>query len=1045
MVYRLIISISIVFIASIAIMFEPRLTLTQTHESAQAAAVLNFVSPTPTVSSANATPTSKISHATIDISDPTIFAAIISAIVSVVIACAGGVGILHGHGLQKKLLRYQKELDMQYEVKQQEEQRKTANLDVIRREALLAKNNAERAEAYCRGLRADPRISWLQILDMSRPLEIANVYIRVLIHEEARPRYEIDPLLRNAEMDHDPKKMLQASRTYLERRASAALSPEEAIRKYRCCVIVGDPGAGKTTLLKFLTLKSSENALKDLPNLPLYIELNHFATQTEHRSLLDFAANLWDERYGFMKEDARAYLEEMLKAGKVLVLLDALDETIIGEQTEAAEASYQRATNAILQVTTLYPRSPIVVTARKAGYQQRMPLPGFTEFEVVDFRLEDMQKFVTKWFTSSDDPQKQMKASDLNTKLSRHERIQAIASTPLLLTLIVLVYQAQLDLPDRRTDLYKRCIDVLLREWDAKRHIRRRQEFKPEHKQQLLTEVAWYFHTQGKRFFPKRELLTVIAGFLPVVGLPPEEHERVLEEIANENGLLKEQAHGWYSFLHLTLQEYFVAQYVNDHNELTFLSAHLDEPWWEEVLLLYAGQTYDASPLLSQLLGHTAQQDDIFHTRLLAAGHCLAASPMIRQIPLRDEVITRLFELLTGTDYSLLRKRVAKTLAEIGGPRVNSRLIDLLSNQQTSRDVCLHIARALGEVGDRSVAPDLVRLLDKQPIDLNVRWSIADALGSLGELSIIPDLIHLLDNQQVHLSVRRNVANAMGILGDQSVMPELRYLLDNQHVDLTVRWSIAAALGSLGDQSVISELRLLICEKQVSIDFRIHAANALLALGERSVVSDLLQLLNNQQVDLIVRWSIAKTIGALGERSAVPELLRLLDSKQVDKDVRIRIATALGTLGDPSVVPELLCLLDNQQVDKDVRRSIADTLGVLGDRSVIPDLLHLLDNPNIDLAVHWSIIATLGTLGEPSVIPKLLQLLNSQQADWNVRIRIAEALGSLAQDDSTIQEIMKLLQTSDLSDVIYDTLWSISQHAGVKIFVCDTGPEIVHL
>src|SRR5262249_1849464 len=125
---------------------------------------------------------------------------------------------------------------------------------------------------------------------------------------------------------------------------------------------------------------------------------------------------------------------------------------------------YQRASNAILQVTTLYPLSPIVVTARKAGYQQRMPLPGFTEFEVVDFRLEDMQEFVSRWFMYSDDSQKQEAAADLNAKLSRNQRIQAIGSNPLLLTLIVLVYQAQLDLPDRRTDLYERCVDVLLRE-----------------------------------------------------------------------------------------------------------------------------------------------------------------------------------------------------------------------------------------------------------------------------------------------------------------------------------------------------------------------------------------------------------------------------------------------------------------------------------------------------------------------------------------------------------------------------------------------------
>ena len=33
----------------------------------------------------------------------------------------------------------------------------------------------------------------------------------------------------------------------------------------------------------------------------------------------------------------------------------------------------------------------------------------------------------------------------------------------------------------------------------------------------------------------------------------------ILDEIAAQYGLLKVQAHGWYGFLHLTLQEYFAA------------------------------------------------------------------------------------------------------------------------------------------------------------------------------------------------------------------------------------------------------------------------------------------------------------------------------------------------------------------------------------------------------------------------------------------------------------------------------------------------------
>src|SRR5712692_454879 len=621
--------------------------------------------------------------------DPAIVAAIILGIAAVVGAIGALAGIMYGSRQQKKILRFQKELDAQEAAKQQEEQRKADTLEAARREMLLAQNNAERARAYRRALHADPRISRLQILDMSRPLEVTSVYVRV--HEEARQRYEIDPQLSRSERERDPNAMLRASRAYMERRASAAIDPDEALRKYRRCAILGDPGAGKTTLLKFLTLRAADKQLADLPDLPIHIELNAFAANTEYQDLLDFAAYTWDERYAYLKADARAYMDKMLRDGKALLLLDALDETAIGEQTEVADASYQRVCDAILHVTTRYPDAPIVVTARKAGYQRHMSLIGFTELEVLDFRPEDIEQFVSKWFICTGDAQGESKAADLNARLRRSPRIQALAANPLLLSLIALVYEAQLDLPDRRADLYRRCVDVLLSEWDARRNIRRRREFKPEHKRQLLQELAWHFHRQGLRYFPEREVQAEIARFLPALGLPAEDYERVLLEIANENGLLKEQAHGWYGFLHLTLQEYFEALYINEHpQELAPLLQQAGDPWWEETLLLYAGQTGDASPLLQSLTGSSDQagqaalEDDLFYTNLILAGRCLAARPTVRQVALREEVIARLSDLLKTTSYDLTQEQVAETLAEIGGQTVNEQLLGLLVNEQVN-------------------------------------------------------------------------------------------------------------------------------------------------------------------------------------------------------------------------------------------------------------------------------------------------------------------------------------------------------------------------
>jgi hypothetical protein len=706
--------------------------------------------------------------------DPAIWAALIGLGGVVVGALIAGIFAFYqqkkSFHYEQEMERLRKELEVQYKTKEQEEERQATTAEALRLKMLLAPGS-ERTKTYRLALDADPRISQLQILDMSRPLKITNIYVRVRLHQEARSGYELDSTIRKAEKMHNPNILLEAGFKYLERRSSSAIDPDEAIRTYKRCVFVGDPGAGKTTLLKYLTLKSAYNQLSGLPDLPIRIELNAFVT-SGYQDLLDFAAADWDERYGFPKGDARAAMEERLKEGKALLLFDALDETVVGDTPDAAEASYQRVNDAIMQIATRY-ASPIVVTARKAGYQQHQPLAGFTELEVLDFRREDIREFVTKWFDCYPDPLKRANGADLNAKLERNSRLQALAANPLLLSLIILVYEAQLDLPERRAELYKRCVETLLTEWDAKRNIRRRREFKPEHKRQLLTEIAWHFHLQGQRYFAEQEVLMLVADFLPKVRLAPELNSQILTEIANEHGLLKEQARGWRGFLHLTLQEYFVAQYVTDHQLLEQLLAHYDDPWWEEVILLYAGSTPDASHLVRKLLGEDGTiREDLFQTGLVMAGRCLAARPTLQQPVIWENVTSKLFKTLTSTSYLFIVEQIADVLAALGDEEVNQYLLSLLPNEQIKSYVRWSIADALGKLGERGVAADLVKLLADKRIENDIRRSIADALGKLGERRVAADLVKLLADEQIESYVRGSIADALGQLGERRVVAD---------------------------------------------------------------------------------------------------------------------------------------------------------------------------------------------------------------------------------------------------------------------------------
>src|SRR2546430_16745767 len=102
-----------------------------------------------------------------------------------------------------------------------------------------------------------------------------------------------------------------------------------------------------------------------------------------------------------------------------------------------------------------------------------------------------------------------------------------------------------------------------------------------------LKVIAWHFHGKRQRFFTEHDLLQVIAEFLPAINVPAARNNDILQEIESELGVLKEQAMGWYGFLHLTLQEYFAAEYIIDHQKYEELLRHRADPWREEVLLFY--------------------------------------------------------------------------------------------------------------------------------------------------------------------------------------------------------------------------------------------------------------------------------------------------------------------------------------------------------------------------------------------------------------------------------------------------------------------------
>jgi HEAT repeat protein len=935
----------------------------------------------------------------------------------------------------------------------QEEQREEQYAE-IHVSAQFAQRRAEtlqeRVAAYRNALRSDPRIVRLSTLDMTRPSKVTDGTIPFHLHQNTRSGYELDWALQEMSPHHPA--ISGADQRQLERWARSPLAPEQALRLYKHYVIVGAPGTGKTTMLKYLALQAIDQQLKDLPDLPIHIELPAFA-RSGYLDLLEYASVVWQERYGFPQEEALDYIQQQLQNGDALLLLDGFGETGAGSTKEAAENASFQTSQAITDVAARFQSAPIVVTARTACSHLHTRLDSFVELEVQDVRFEESKRFVERWFATHSDPSMRGNAPAFLAKLERTPRMWAVLANPLLLSLMLIVYEDLHDLPVRRAHLYDQYVDTQLRAWNASRKIHRMPAFKPEHHRQLLEVVAWHLHQQGQSTFLESELLEVIAAFLPTVGLPAEHNGLVLGEITTGNGLLWEQASGLYGFVHLTLQEYCAAHYAVRHQELSILVQKREDPWWQKVLLFSAGCIADVSLLVQQILGLThsqSLQDDLFHTNLILAGHCLAEAVPVRHISLFSEVVTRLFQVLKTSRYALTQAQVAETLAEFDDPTIHDQLVQLLVDEHLDWSLRQHIAEALGQFGARSIVPQLIQLLSNKQLDSQVRQSITHLLGQLAERSscsrlvhllydermdphirqqiteafrqfeersIAPQLVELLSDENLDMHLRQSLVDALGQLGVRSIAPQLAQLLSDEQMDWPMRESITYALIQLRERSIAPQLVQFLSDEQLNTYLRQRIAEALGQLGEHSVAPQLVQLLSNRQVNPRVRGSTAVGLAQLGERSIAPQLLQLLTDWKLDQSVRQSIAEALGRSGDPTMVPQLIELLFDRQIDQWVRANIAHALGQIGGRSVASQLVQLLSNRELASPVRESITHVLGQLGERSIASQMLQLLSDEQEEWSVRRSIPHVLGQLG-ERSVVPQLLQLL-----SDVQLD--WSL--------------------
>ncbi|NES22935.1 MAG: NACHT domain-containing protein, partial [Symploca sp. SIO3E6] len=199
----------------------------------------------------------------------------------------------------------------------------------------------------------------------------------------------------------------------------------------RYLVILGDPGSGKSMFLQYLALNWARSPLDNVIELPIpmLIEL-----RTYNRDRISGCKDLLEffHKGNVICRLNQHQLQEKLKAGKVLVMFDGLDEVFDPTQRDKVITDIHRFTNE-------YPQVRVIVTSRIIGYKaQRLRDAEFRHFLLQDLGSEQIKDFIYRWheLTFIDETDKLRKRSRLQRSIDNSKAIAELAGNPLLLTLI---------------------------------------------------------------------------------------------------------------------------------------------------------------------------------------------------------------------------------------------------------------------------------------------------------------------------------------------------------------------------------------------------------------------------------------------------------------------------------------------------------------------------------------------------------------------------------------------------------------------------------
>lgn len=370
-------------------------------------------------------------------------------------------------------------------------------------------------------------------------LNAANAYLSAANVEKVKTIWQVDKEVNLHDFYYPTQMQLEEKRIKIEGLNSF---PDNGK-----IVIQGTAGQGKSILMRYIT--SIE--LKKASTLPIFVELRKIS---EKKNLIDL---ILDNLKEIGLDIDSTELDALFATGKCSLILDAFDEipqSLVSETITKIES-----------ICNQHYGLRIIISSRPNAEIQKSIF--FRVINLAELSPNDFEPLLEKLFCSSNN-----NIADLLKAIhSSESQVVGVITTPLLLTLLVIIYKSFNEIPNNLSEFYDKLFTIL-----CYRHDSTKPGFKREFATGLTeSQLAKLFDSfcfccmKAKiSSLTKDKAISLTNEAIELSNSNIDNAELFLNDITKVTCLVVEEGFE-YHFIHKSIREYHAAHYLKEHAQET--------------------------------------------------------------------------------------------------------------------------------------------------------------------------------------------------------------------------------------------------------------------------------------------------------------------------------------------------------------------------------------------------------------------------------------------------------------------------------------------